>query len=449
MQFIIDIFNLIWIDIYDNFITLAAFSIPLILFTFILVRKRIKDSKKSLDTFVNVKKAGLTEPASLHPVINANICVGCASCVPACPEGNILGLINQRVHLIEPANCIGHGACKTACPMGAITLVFGTARRGFDIPILEPSFETNIPGIFIAGELGGMGLIKNAIEQGKQALDSIKSKIKTIEGPPIDVLIVGAGPAGFTATLGAHEAKLKYVTVEQSSLGGTVFNFPRGKLVMTRPAVLPIVGKIKISEASKEALLGLWQGIEKKTGIKINYKEHMDTITPEKNGFIVKTNCSEYHTKTVLLAIGRRGTPRKLGVPGEQQPKVVYNLIDPEQYEGMHVLVVGGGNSALEAAISIAKVSGTTVTLSYRSSAFSRAFEKNRALVAELENEGKLTVMLTSNVTEILKDKVKIKYDGEIFELPNQAVIINTGGILPTPFLKKLGIEVETKHGSL
>jgi len=332
--------------------------------------------------------------------------------------------------------------------MDAITLVFGTAKRGVEIPVLKPSFETNVPGIYIAGELGGMGLIRNAVEQGRQALDSIKTAIESVQGPPIDILIVGAGPAGFSATLGAHEAKLKYVTIEQDSLGGTVFNFPRGKLVMTQPADLPIVGKVKINETNKEALLGFWQAIEQKTGIKINYKERMEMITPEENGLTVQTTHGKYHTKAVLLAIGRRGTPRKLGVPGEQQAKVVYNLIDPEQYQNMHVLVVGGGNSALEAATSIAQQPGTTVTLSYRSNAFSRAAEKNRILVSELEDAGRLTVMLKSNVKEIKEDTAVIEFAGKLSEIPNQAVIISAGGILPTPFLKKIGIQVETKHGA-
>ena len=448
MQFFIDIVNLIGVSVYNNFLTILTFGIPLLIFTIIFLKKREKESKQTLSTYIDVKNAGLTEPASLHPVIDANLCIGCASCITACPEGNVLGLINSRAHLINPTHCIGHGACKAACPLDAITLVFGTAKRGVEIPVLKPTFETNMPGIYIAGELGGMGLIRNAVEQGRQAMDSIKLAVESIQGPPIDVVIIGAGPSGFSATLGAHEAKLNYVTVEQDSLGGTVYNFPRGKLVMTQPADLPIVGKVKINETNKEALLGFWQAIEQKTGIRINYKERMEMITPKENGLLVKTTHGEYYTKTVLLAIGRRGTPRKLGVPGEQQPKVVYNLIDPEQYQNMHVLVVGGGNSALEAATSIAQQPGTTVTLSYRSNAFSRAAEKNRILVKELEEAGQLTVMLKSNVKEIKEDTVVIDYAGQLTEIPNQAVIISAGGILPTPFLKKIGIQVETKHGT-
>ena len=410
---------------------------------------RASRTHRNIKTVQKVTAEGLVEPASLHPVFDPKMCVGCGACVSACPEGEVIGMIRGKAQLIHPTKCIGHGACKLSCPFDAITLVFGTETRGVDIPSVHPNFETNVPGIFIAGELGGMGLIRNAVAQGRQAMDNI-AKLSGIgkDKSRDDVIIIGAGPAGFAASLGAHEKKLRYRTIEQDSLGGTVFKFPRGKLVMTAPVKLPIVGTVKFRETKKEKLLAFWQEVEKRTQVKIHYREKMETITRDGDGFIVKTNKGEYKTRAVLLAIGRRGTPRKLGVPGEDQSKVVYSLIDPEQYRNQHVLVVGGGDAAMEAATSIAEEEGTTVTLSYRNDAFSRAKEKNRKKVEQMQASGQLNVLLKSNVKDIQPDKVIIEQDGKTMEFPNEAVIICAGGILPTPFLKEIGIQVDTKHGT-
>jgi len=356
-------------------------------------------------------------------------------------------MIGGKAYLVNPTVCIGHGACEAACPHHAITLVFGTEKRGMDIPKVDPNFETNVKGIFIAGELGGMGLIRKAATQGTQAINTIK-KLKG-GANPLDVVIIGAGPAGMASTLGAIEGKLRYVTLEQeSSLGGAIFQYPRNKIAMTAPVNLPIIGQVKMGEISKEALLEFWNGVVKKTGMKINFNERMENITKSDKGFVVKTNKQSYNTRAVLLAIGRRGTPRKLGVSGEDLPKVVYSLIDPEQYRNMHVLVVGGGDSALEAACSIADEPGTTVTISYRSEAFGRGKPKNRERIQALEARGKIKVMLKSNVKEVTKDMVTIEYQGKKIDLRNDAIIVCAGGILPTPFLKEIGILVETKFGT-
>lgn len=421
---------------------------PMALILVIYLRYRAKRHHRSVSVLNANIEAGLTEPASLHPVINPNRCIGCAACVKACPEGDVLGLISHKAALINPAHCIGHGACKSACPMDAIVLVFGTEKRGVAIPMVKPNFETNVPGIFIAGELGGMGLIRNAVAQGRQAMEAICKLDGIGERDRLDVVVVGAGPAGFSASLGALEQKLRFVTLEQDSLGGTVFQFPRGKIVMTAPVKLPIIGEVKMKETTKEALLEFWQEVERKTGIKINYNERLEAITPEGEGFTVKSSRGEYRTRAVLLAIGRRGTPRKLGVPGEELPKVVYRLIDSEQYRNRHVLVVGGGDSALEAAAGIADEPGATVTLSYRASAFGRAKEKNRERVREAEETGRLRVLLKSDIQRIEAKKVLIRHAGRMLELDNDAVIVCAGGILPTPFLKEIGIEVDTKYGT-
>lgn len=422
---------------------------PLLLILFLYVTRRKKIEKQNLIFQKEQFEAGLTEPVSLHPVIDPAKCIGCTACADACPEQNVLGVINGKAALISPSHCIGHGACRSACPVDAITLVFGTEKRGVDIPLINPNFETNVPGIFIAGELGGMGLIRNAVEQGRQAMEAIAAAVS--KGPKPDgthdVVIVGAGPAGFSASLAAIERKLDYVTLEQEALGGTVAHYPRGKIVMTQPVRLPLVGQVHFKETSKERLIDFWRDTEKNFNVKINYGECVEKVSPQETGVAVTTRRGVYKARAVLLAVGRRGTPRKLDVPGEEKDKVVYRLIDPAQYRARHVLVVGGGDSALEAALALAETPGTTVTLSYRGEAFGRVKQKNRDNLEIARQAGRLAVFLNSHVREIRDADAALEQQGKIFDIRNDAVIVCAGGVLPTAFLKEIGVHVETKHG--
>jgi len=426
------------------------YGLPLFFIFLFYFWKRTSAQKTNQQVFDEAVASGLTEPASMHPIVNHSLCLGCASCVKACPENdkNVLGVIKGKAHLINPTHCIGHGACKKACPFDAIELVFGTEKRGVDIPPVDENFQSNVPGIFIAGELGGMGLIRNAVKQGVQAVDSIRKLEGIGKADQLDLVVIGAGPSGIAASLAAKSHKLKFVTLEQDSLGGTVSHYPRGKIVMTAPAELPIVGKMQFKETTKETLMAFWEGVVEKSGLEINDRARVESIETVSKGFIVKTHDEEYKCRAVLLAIGRRGTPRKLGVPGEEQSKVVYRLIDPEQYRHQHVLIVGGGDSALEAAVSIAEEVGTSVTISYRSEAFSRAKEKNREKIANAEKAGRLKVIMKSTVKQVDAEQVIINTENDEVCIKNDAVIVCAGGILPTQFLKSSGIDVVTKFGT-
>lgn len=430
---------------------LAVYLIPLAGIMLFYLGRRKKTERSALAQMKEAISQGLTEPSSLHPVIDPVRCLGSGSCIRACPE-EALGMIKGKAVLINPTLCIGHGACAASCPQDAITLVFGTERRGMDIPQVDPTFETNVKGIFIAGELGGMGLIRKSASQGAQAMDSI-AKLKGSSND-YDVIIIGAGPAGLGAALGAIEHKLRYRVIEQeTSLGGAIFQYPRNKVAMTAPVKLPVVGEMHFREVSKEKLLEWWLGIIAKTGIELNYNERMENVTPTDHGFIVKTSKGEYKTRTVLLAIGRRGTPRKLGVAGEELPKVVYRLIDPEQYRNQHVIVVGGGDSAVEAAMAVAAEPGTTVSLLARGEDFGAAFggakPKNRDKLKAMADAGKLKIYLKSGVKQINPNTAVIRFGEQEAEIPNDGVIVCAGGTLPTPFLKQIGVLVETKFGTV
>jgi thioredoxin reductase/ferredoxin len=420
--------------------TLAAGGIALHLYQ----RRRLERAARA--EHESAARAGLNEPPSLHPVIDPARCIGSAGCTRACPE-SALGIIDGKAVLVNAAACIGHGACKVACPVDAITLVFGTERRGIDIPPVSPQFESNVPGIFIAGELGGMGLIRKAAEQGRQAVEGLRSRRASAD--ELELLIVGAGPAGLSAALAAKQHGLRYRIIEQEdSLGGTVYHYPRHKIAATVPMQLATVGRVRMANISKEQLLTLWSGIVEKAGLKVHFRERMERVERQGDSFLVHTSAGVHRTRSLLLAIGRRGTPRKLNVPGENSPKVVYRLIDAAQYRGRSVLVVGGGDAALEAALALAGQTDTRVQLSYRGAGFSRAKELNRNGMQEAVDGGRVELLLNSEVVEIMRSEVKLKTAAGSRVLPNDAVIVCAGGELPIPLLQQMGIEFQTKHGT-
>jgi thioredoxin reductase/NAD-dependent dihydropyrimidine dehydrogenase PreA subunit len=417
----------------------------LITLPFVLGERRA--ARHAADGRIEAANYGLEEPASLHPVVDPARCIGIGTCVKICPE-DVLGLELGQGVAIKPARCIGHGLCERVCPMEAIQLVFGTEKRGVELPRIQENFETNVRGLYIVGELGGMGLVANAFEQGRQCIDDMMQE--TEKGPEgiQDLLIVGCGPAGLSASLNAKHRGLDFVTLDKEDIGGTVRHYPRKKLVMTRPVKVPGYGKLPIRDIVKEELIEIWEdvvnrlGLEVQTGVTV---ESVRKVAPFH--FKVETSAGTFEAARVILAIGRRGVPRKLDVPGEESPHVQYSLREPESFQGEQILVVGGGDSAIEAAVALSEQPGNRVTISYRRDAFSRIKPDNQQRVTEAIDEGRINVLWSSNVREIQTSSVTLTYNDETIEHPATQVFIFAGGVLPTPFLRDAGIEIETKFG--
>jgi len=414
------------------------------------------------------------EKGKPRPAINATLCIGCGSCVDECPETGTLALASGKAILAHPERCTGHAKCVEVCPTSAIVLTFAGVLQTLRVPNVNEFFETNLSGVFIVGELGGMGLIKTAINEGKLAIENVRRRLEDagLWKPPVidhnfdenaasrepapvaaerngtgpyDVVIAGAGPAGLSAALTAHQYGLKYITLEQGEIAATIRNYPRHKFLMAEPLEMPLYGNLYIGDSTKEALLAVWETIVKNTGVRVRTQERVESLAREEGGFQVNTPAGSYQTRYVVLALGKRGTPRRLGVPGEELSKVVYRLIEAESYSDDDILIVGGGDSAVEAALAVSQNGRNRVTLSYRGGDFARVKERNQQRLGKAESEGRVRVLRNSQVREILPDAVRLTAKGETLEIPNRYVFVLIGGESPEEFLRKTGIDIVEK----
>jgi thioredoxin reductase/Pyruvate/2-oxoacid:ferredoxin oxidoreductase delta subunit len=406
--------------------------------------------RREVDALAAARRSGRggEGPRAQHPHIDISRCIGCAACVDACPEGQVLGVIGGKAAIVSPEHCIGHGLCAEACPVGAIEIVMASPRLAADLPALTAEHETNIPNLFIVGELGGLALIKNAVNQGRDCVDVVAERLgpERREAGVFDICIVGAGPGGISASLRAIERGVSYVTFEQDEVGGTVAKYPRQKLVMTSPVEFPLAGRFRKLEISKEELLHFWQRAVTDAGLRVNASEGVTDIQRGIDGtFAVTTQRGRYRARAVILALGRRGTPRKLGVPGEELPKVMYGLLDAEAYRNARIVVVGGGDSAVEAALGLAHQSGNRVTLSYRGAEFSRLKARNAQRLSAAEDGGRVDVMRNSRIVTIGERAVRLEAGGVECELPNDYVWIFAGGLPPSDFLAKIGVQIGSR----
>jgi thioredoxin reductase (NADPH) len=389
---------------------------------------------------------GPQQPMGAFPYIDPAVCIGCGGCVAACPE-KVLGIVGGLAVAVQGARCVGIAACAKACPVQAIEIALGDLRGRADVPWMNDRRETNVPGIFVAGELGGLALIRNAVRQGKETVQTIARELAGADrsdpraAEVLDLAIIGAGPAGLAAALTAVESGLRYAVFEQQlDLGGTIYNFPRRKLTHTEEVTLPLYGPLRKEEYSKEELLELFRGLLEKHRLAVQFGQRVLQVIPEAGQFHILTVSGAWRARRVLLALGRRGTPRKLGVPGEELAKVMYQVRDAEEYRGRKILCVGGGDSAVEAAMGLARQAGNRITLSYRGDSFNRVKAKNLETLEKLVRRGKISPLLGSEVLEITPDKVRLRTaEGEV-TLANDEVFVLIGGEPPFPFLRSIGV---------
>jgi thioredoxin reductase/ferredoxin len=408
--------------------------------------KALRHRRESYKKYEKNIKAGTAAPVTLHPKIDVATCIGCASCVRVCPE-DVLGIVGGHAAIVSGTKCIGHALCADICPVGAITMQFGTPRQGMEIPWYDDNYESNIKGLYIVGELGGVGLIRNAVTQGLKAMADIQRRNRVRPSNGYDVVIVGAGPAGLAAALACKANNMTYVVLEQDEIGGSVLHYPRQKLVLTAPVELPLYGKLKVSEIAKEELLALWKEIIGKFSLNVLTHHKVEEIDRTGGTFSLRAQGATFVAGSVLLAMGRRGSPRKLGVAGEHFAKVAYRLIEAESYQQKQILVVGGGDSAIEAAVGLASQKGNVVTISYRKEDFVRLKEKNEKRVHEMMQSGKIRTIFNSQVVEIKADTVVLQEGEKInHNLQNDFVFIFAGGELPTELLTRAGVKLRTSE---
>ncbi|NQV41931.1 MAG: NAD(P)-binding domain-containing protein [Candidatus Marinimicrobia bacterium] len=419
-----------------GFLLIFAFTIPYLV-------KWKRKQKQTVEKLNEATRIGTNKALMQHPIIDLSRCIGCGICTKVCPEGEVLGLVGGKAVLINGSKCVGHEVCMESCPVGGIEVGLGDISSREDIPQLSSELESNLENIYLIGELGGLALIRNAVNQGSRVAKSIQEKLNG-STPSQPIVVIGAGPAGLSCTISLMGMGLPVVLLDQSEPGGTILQYPRRKLVMVQPIEMPGYGEMSNSEYSKEELLEIWDRIFESHKPDFRSGHQLQAIEKNGSGYKITTSAGELSSDYVVLALGRRGTPRKLGVPGEDLSKVSYKLMDAETYQNKHILVVGGGDSAIEAAVGLGQQIGNTVTLSYRKNNFSRIKARNDEQVAKAVKNGWINIIYESTVDSIHEDQVIIRQNDQEQQLKNDYVFVFAGGIPPFKLMNSIGVQFGT-----
>ncbi|MBL8732633.1 MAG: NAD(P)-binding domain-containing protein [Planctomycetes bacterium] len=443
-----------------------ALTIPLSLLLLVLgalLRRRVelREIGENLTERAVAKQRGSDRARLQHPKVDLDNCIGCGACVRACPEDGVLALAFGQAVVVHGARCVGHGLCAAACPTNAIALTLGDLKQRKDLPAVDDGLEAvGVPGLFLAGEITGFALVRTAVGHGAMVGNSVAARCAAAGPRPHggqvhDLLVVGLGPAGLACMLAAKAKGLDCVGIDQASeIGGTVAAYPRQKLVMTQPMELPLHGRLTRLEYEKEELIELWQELATKHRLAVRCGVTMQGLARGADGvFVVETSSGRVRARNVCLAVGRRGSPQKLSVPGEELPKVAYALLDAESHRDRQVLVVGGGDSAIEAALALAEQPGNCVTLSYRRPDFSRLKARNEQRIRDAITRGVVDVRFCTVVERITPEAVFLCASKEanggggvataVSELPNDEVFVFAGGTPPFPLLEAAGVSFD------
>jgi thioredoxin reductase/NAD-dependent dihydropyrimidine dehydrogenase PreA subunit len=387
------------------------------------------------------KAAAATGEIMDFPKVDVEACISCGSCYGSCPKQVLAGDDHGKSVVVHPESCIakeGCAVCEQGCPTGAIRVSTAPLKRSVERPEIDEHNEAKkIQGLFFAGEVIGAALIKSAINQGADCAKFIGEKKPKIADAQYDVVIIGAGPAGLGAGLEAKKRNLRYLILERGNVAQTIQDYPRDKAVLAEPIKMPLYGQLPMMDAQKEVLIATWQAIVKTTQLVVN--EHEEATDVQKKGALleVTSNKAKYLAANVVLAIGTRGDPRKLGCPGEAPHCVAYNLVDAAEHANQSVLVVGGGDTAIEAAVALASTPGTKCVLSYRKGAFSRVKKRNQEQVDAMAKSGQLEIVFNSQVTEIKDGVAILKTEAGVREINCVRVFALIGADPPKGWIEK------------